>query len=75
MDAWSLRSALYIIVRLEKIADRQKRIARCMEQLKLSKNYALELAKVYSDIKDSYTDVLGQTPQSRLHKVVGSICM
>lgn len=56
--AWQLYSVLEVSGRLEKIADRQKRIARGLNQLHLSKNFANELNTVYDRIKDSYIDVM-----------------
>jgi phosphate uptake regulator len=55
---WQLYTYLVLAEKLEKIADRQKRIARCLEQLKLSPNFAKELLKVYTSLKQSYIDVM-----------------
>ena len=49
---------LVVAEKLEKIADRQKRIARCLAKLKLSDNYAKELNEVYGSIKKSYFEVM-----------------
>lgn len=58
MDAWSLQNAIYVIGRLEKIADRQKRIARSIAIAKLSKNALDELKELYSGINKAYLETL-----------------
>lgn len=55
---WEVYTFIVVAEKLEKIADRQKRIARCLRHLKLSKNFAEELKEVYNKIKDSYTQVM-----------------
>ncbi len=55
---WQLYSYLSIGERLEKIADRQKRIARGLEQLKISKKFSERFFEVYNSIKDSYLSVM-----------------
>ena len=57
-NAWNLYKIIIIAEKLEKIADHQKRIARCLEQLKLSENFAQELKKVHIEIKDSFCQVM-----------------
>jgi Na+/phosphate symporter len=53
-----LCSYKFIAGRIEKIADRQKRISRCSEQLKISESFTEEILKVYKKIKESYTDTM-----------------
>jgi phosphate uptake regulator len=55
---WEIYSYSVLSEKLEKVADRQKRIARGLEELKLSKSFALEIKKVYDDINSSYLTVM-----------------
>ena len=58
MDAWSLYNILYVVGRLEKIADRQKRIARNLAAIKLNKNALNELKGLYSEINNAYLETM-----------------
>ena len=58
MDFWELHSSLYIATRLEKIADRQKRIARNLAKSSLSKNASYELKNIYNDANEVYLEVM-----------------
>jgi phosphate uptake regulator len=53
---WELITVLGVAERIEKIADRQKRIARGIEQLKLSKRFADELKIIYEKLNVAYID-------------------
>ncbi len=55
---WQLHSDTLIIVRLEKIADRQKRIARYLCAANFDRATLAELDKVHTDINESYNDVM-----------------
>ena len=57
-NSWELQCYKMVIMRLEKIADRQKRIARYLKETDLSKETADELKKLYSEIKDRYLEVM-----------------
>ncbi len=57
-NPWEIFIFLNIAERIEKIADRQKRIARCLEQLKLSKRYRDKLTFAYKEIQKSYLAVM-----------------
>jgi phosphate uptake regulator len=56
--SWQLFTYLGIAERLEKVSDRQKRIARGLEQLKLSPGFSSELLLVYTSIKESFIEVM-----------------
>ena len=58
LDMWELHSDTLIIVRLEKIADRQKRIARYICTASLDRITSAELDKIHTDISNSYNDVM-----------------
>ena len=57
-NSWELQCYKMVIMRLEKIADRQKRIARYLKETNLSKETADELKKLYTEIKDRYLEVM-----------------
>jgi phosphate uptake regulator len=57
-NVWQLFTNLIVGEKLEKIADRQKRIARCLQRLKLSEEFAKELRKAYENIQNSYIEVM-----------------
>ncbi len=58
MDAWSLQNAIYLVEKLEKIADRQKRISRNFAVINLSKTALDELRELYQDINKSYIETM-----------------
>lgn len=55
---WQLHSDHLIILRLEKIADRQKRIARYLCTNNLDRAALAELAGIYTDVSESYNEVM-----------------
>ena len=57
-STWQLDEFLVLGEKLEKIADRQKRIARGLEGLQVSKSFAEQLRVVYENIYKSYIDVM-----------------
>ena len=58
LDAWQLHNDSLIILRLEKVADRQKRIARYVCTSSLDRATLAELDKVHTDISESYNEVM-----------------
>mgnify|MGYP001563872556 CR=1 FL=1 len=58
IDNWQLHSSNLVILRLEKIADRQKRIARYVCTANLDRQTLAELDRIYIDISDAYNDVM-----------------
>jgi phosphate transport system protein len=57
-DAYQLSTDELIIIRLEKIADRQKRIARYLRGTKMRKETVKELEQLFQDLKKAYYDVM-----------------
>lgn len=57
-DPWELHSDALIILRLEKIADRQKRIARFLSTVNLDRATLAELDNVYTCISEAYNEVM-----------------
>ena len=57
-EPWQLHSDAIIILKLEKIADRQKRIARYLCTANLEREAVAELDKVHTIISESYNDVM-----------------
>lgn len=57
-EPWQLHSDKLIILRLEKIADRQKRIARYICTTNLDRATLAELEKIHTDISEAYNDVM-----------------
>ncbi|MBI3035140.1 phosphate uptake regulator PhoU [Candidatus Woesearchaeota archaeon] len=57
-EPWSLHSDTLIILRLEKIADRQKRIARYLCTANLDRETLAELDKAHTDISESYNEIM-----------------
>ena len=57
-EPWQLHSDTMMILKLEKIADRQKRIARYLCTANLDRNTLSELDKVHTDISEAYNDVM-----------------
>lgn len=57
-DPWRLHSDMLVILRLEKIADRQKRIARYLCRYGLDRTTLAELDKVHTDISEAYNLVM-----------------
>ncbi|MBI2657643.1 phosphate uptake regulator PhoU [Candidatus Woesearchaeota archaeon] len=55
---WELHSDTLMILRLEKIADSQKRIARHVCTTSLDRQILAELDKVHTDISEAYNDVM-----------------
>ena len=55
---WQLHSDTMIILRLEKIADNQKRIARYLCGAELDRAMLEELHKIHTDISEAYNDVM-----------------
>ena len=58
LDAWQLHNDSLIILRLEKVADRQKRIARYVCTSSLDRATLAQLDKVHTDISESYNEVM-----------------
>ncbi|MFC1768488.1 PhoU domain-containing protein [Nanoarchaeota archaeon] len=58
MDPWQLYSSALIILRLEKIGDRQKRIATLCLNSKQSKKWKNDVSLIYQDMRDKYLDVM-----------------
>ncbi|MBI2541902.1 phosphate uptake regulator PhoU [Candidatus Woesearchaeota archaeon] len=58
IEPWQLHSDNLIILRLEKIADRQKRIARYLCTNSLDRAALGELAGIYTDISEAYNEVM-----------------
>ncbi len=58
MTPWDLHSLKNIMMRIEKIADRQKRISRYLKKIKLRKSVANELKELYTHIKERYLFVM-----------------
>ena len=57
-EPWQLHSDTLMILRLEKIADRQKRIARFLCTANLDRSTLAELDKSHTDISEAYNDVM-----------------
>lgn len=57
-EPWQLHSDFFMILRLEKIADRQKRIARYLSSANLDRATLAEIDRIYTDIAESYNDVM-----------------
>ena len=57
-EPWQLHSDSLMIVRLEKIADRQKRIARYLCTANLERLTLAELDKVHTTISEAYNEVM-----------------
>jgi len=55
---WQLHSDTMMLLRLEKIADRQKRIARYLSDVHLEKETIVELDKVHAEMELAYNDVM-----------------
>ena len=55
---WKLHNDTLVIIRLEKIADRQKRIARYVCAAELDRATLAELDKLHTDISESYNNVM-----------------
>ncbi len=58
IDTWQLHSDMVMILRLEKIADRQKRIARYVCTANLDRATLAELDKIHTDISEAYNEVM-----------------
>ena len=58
LDPWQLHSDTLIILRLEKIADRQKRIARYTCNVSLERDAVIELDSIHTTIGESYNEVM-----------------
>ena len=58
LDAIKSHHASNIVMRLERIGDNQKRIARHLREIKLNQKARKELEKLYTYIKDGYLDVM-----------------
>lgn len=56
IEPWQLHSDIITILRLEKIADRQKRIARYLCTANLDRATLAELDKVHTDISEAYNN-------------------
>lgn len=57
-DTWQLHSENLMIMRIEKIADRQKRIARYICTSNLDRQALQDLEKIYEKISYSYNEVM-----------------
>lgn len=58
IEAWQLHSDNLMILRIENIADRQKRIARYICTNNIDRPTLAELDKIYTDISDAYNEVM-----------------
>ncbi|MBI3027174.1 phosphate uptake regulator PhoU [Candidatus Woesearchaeota archaeon] len=58
IDPWHLHSDTLIIMRIEKIADRQKRIARYLCTSNLGRETLAELDNMHSQITEAYNNVM-----------------
>lgn len=58
MEPWEFVVSRSIVERIEKIADRQKRIARYLQNIRLKKPVANELKKLYTEMQGKYLDVM-----------------
>lgn len=58
IDTWQLHTENLMIMRIEKIADRQKRIARYLCSLNLDRSTLEELERAYMQISDAYNEVM-----------------
>lgn len=57
-EPWQLHSDTLVVLRLEKIADRQKRLARYLCNAHLDRATLAELDKIHTDISECYNDVM-----------------
>jgi phosphate transport system protein len=57
-EPWQLHSDTMMILRLEKIADRQKRIARYLCTANLDRATLAELDRIHTDISEAYNNVM-----------------
>lgn len=57
-NAWELQSDKSIVLRIEKVADRQKRIAKYLIETRLSKNELNRLKELFKNIHQAYLDVM-----------------
>ena len=57
-EPWQLHIDAFILKRLERIADKQKRIARFLHNAELDRETLNELDRIYTDIIESYNDVM-----------------
>lgn len=57
-DAFQLSADQLILIRLEKIADRQKRIARYLKEIRMNKEIMKELGQLYQEIKKAYYSIM-----------------
>jgi|TARA_Y100000310_G_scaffold24354_1_gene23386 phosphate uptake regulator len=57
-DPWQLHSETLMILRLERIADSQKRISRYLSKLSLDKTSINDLNKIYISMSEAYNDVM-----------------
>lgn len=58
IETWQLHSDTLILIRLEKIADRQKRIARYLINANLKRELMEELDSVHTNISEAYKEVM-----------------
>ena len=58
IEAWQLHSDNLMILRIENIADRQKRIARYICTNNIDRMTLAELDKIYTDISEAYNEVM-----------------
>lgn len=58
MEAWQLHSDNHSIMHLEKIADRQKRIARYICLANLDRQALAEIDRIYTDISEAYSELM-----------------
>ena len=57
-EPWQLHSDFIVLLRLEKIADRQKRIARYLCNANLDRATLSEVDRIHTDISESYSNVM-----------------
>lgn len=58
LDSWQLHTDTMMIIRLEKIADTQKRIARYLNNIKLDRETLAELDRIHTNISESFNEVM-----------------
>src|SRR3989344_3397493 len=58
MGLWQVHSDILVLKKLERIADRQKRIARFLCESSLDRNTLAEIKKTHTEISDAYNNAM-----------------
>jgi len=58
MSGWELLICQRVVIRLEKVADRQKRITQYLQRIKLKKSVANDLKKLYKEMQGKYIEIM-----------------